>query len=81
MTDRPTRQDIQQLSEPTRSKALDILQHLQNEGYTESEAVELAFRQAEEWEASRQPGITPPVESRHLADVRTGGLQPEDVQD
>lgn len=70
MPQEPTRADIDRLTEPTRSKALDILQRLRRDGYDEARAVELAFRQAEEWETSRQPGTTPPVESARMAEVR-----------
>ncbi len=63
MTTRPTRRDIDALAEPTRSKALDLLQRLTRDGQDESQAVETALRQAQEWETSRQPGAKPPEES------------------
>lgn len=70
MPQEPTRADIERLTEPTRSKALAILQELEREGYDEGRAVALAFRQAEEWEATRLPGAPPPVESTRMAEVR-----------
>jgi len=71
MTERPTRNDLEHMTEPTRSKALDILQRLRQSGYDEADAVEIAFREAEEWEASHSPTAATPQESPRLARVRT----------
>jgi len=59
------------MTEPTRSKALDILQRLRQSGYDEAEAVEIAFREAEEWEASHCPTAVTPQESPRIARLRT----------
>ena len=67
----PTRRDLELLTEPTRSQALDILQRLLESGYDEGEAVELAFHQAEEWEASRCPSCSIPQESESVVRKRT----------
>ncbi|HEU5074631.1 MAG TPA: hypothetical protein VFU02_10665 [Polyangiaceae bacterium] len=67
----PTRRDLDLLTEPTRSVALDILQRLCSEGYAESDAVEIAFREAEEWEVTHCPTAATPQESAHMARLRT----------
>ena len=59
------------MTEPTRSKALDILQRLRQSGYEEAEAIEIAFREAEEWEASHCPTAATPKESPRIARLRT----------
>lgn len=71
MTPRPTRHDLEHMTEPTRSKALDTLQRLRQSGYDEADAVEIAFREAEEWEASHCPTAATPQESPRMARLRT----------
>lgn len=71
MTDTPTRQDLDLLTEPTRSKALDTLQRLLASGYDEDQAVEIAFHEAEEWETSHCPTAATPKESPRIVRMRT----------
>ncbi len=52
---KPTEQDLERLAEPTRSTALDQFRRLIEAGHSREQAAEMAFRQAEEWEASRAP--------------------------
>lgn len=75
----PTQDDLDQLAEPTRSKAREVFQRLLSRGVAEARAIELAFRQAEEWETSRHPGTRPPFESPHMAEVRLTGPEPADT--
>ena len=71
MTDTPTRRDLELLTEPTRSQALDILQRLLASGCDEDRAVEIAFHEAEEWETSRCPSAATPQESPRIVRMRT----------
>ncbi|MET0410015.1 MAG: hypothetical protein ABW217_01905 [Polyangiaceae bacterium] len=68
---KPTEQDLQRLAEPTRSTALDQFQRLIDAGHGREEAAELAFRQAEEWEASRAPQAATPGEPAAVKEKRT----------
>lgn len=79
MADIPTRQDLDLLTEPTRSKALDTLQRLLASGYDEDQAVEIAFHEAEEWEMSHCPTAATPKESPRIVRMRTtsGPTNPE----
>jgi hypothetical protein len=68
---KPTEQDLQRLAEPTRSTALDQFRRLIEAGHSRDEAAEMAFRQAEEWEASRAPQSTTPGEPGSVKDKRS----------
>jgi hypothetical protein len=68
---KPTEQDLQRLAEPTRSTALDQYRRLIDAGHDRDEAAEMAFRQAEEWEASRAPQAATPGESPAVKDKRS----------
>lgn len=68
---KPTEQDLQRLAEPTRSTALDQYRKLIEAGHSREQAAEMAFRQAEEWEASRAPGGATPGEPAAVKDKRT----------
>lgn len=69
---KPTERDLQQLAEPTRSTALEQFRRLLEQGHDRAEAAELAFRRAEEWEASRvsSGATTPPNEPPSVRDKR-----------
>jgi uncharacterized protein YdaT len=79
MQTRPTRRSLEQLTEPTRGIALQTLEQLLGQGWNEEEAIEVAFRQAEEWEASRAPEARTPVENERQSQVRSSALKPEDA--
>jgi hypothetical protein len=53
--------------------AVEVLHELLEAGYPEDDAIEIAFREAEEWETSRIPEAQPPVESPRMAEVRLCG--------
>lgn len=67
----PTMADIRGLTEPTRSLAFENLEKLLRQGVPRKAAIELALRQAEEWEASRAPGAATPSESLRFARLRS----------
>lgn len=52
-------QDLERLAEPTRSQALETFRRLLAEGRSRADAATVAFRQAEELEASRAAGAKP----------------------
>lgn len=52
-------QDLERLPEPTRSQALETFQRLLAEGRGRADAATVAFRQAEELEASRAGSAKP----------------------
>jgi hypothetical protein len=68
---KPTEQDLQRLAEPTRSTALDQYRRLIAEGHSREQAAALAFRQAEEWEASRAPQAATPGEPAQVKEKRS----------
>jgi uncharacterized protein YdaT len=68
---KPNERDLQNLAEPTRSTALEQYRRLLGEGRSSEEAAELAFRQAEEWEASRAPQAATPGEPAAVKDKRS----------
>ena len=68
---KPTEQDLQRLAEPTRSTALDQYRRLIEAGHGPDEAAEMAFRQAEEWEASRAPQAATPGEPDSVKEKRS----------
>jgi hypothetical protein len=51
-----TERDLEQLSEPTRSTALELFWLLRESGYTEELAIRLALRGAHEAQTQRQGG-------------------------
>lgn len=52
-----TERDLDELSEPTRSTALELLWLLRESGHSEDLAVRLAFRGAQEAHATRRGGV------------------------
>jgi hypothetical protein len=80
----PTRSDIDLLTEPTRSIALEALRRLLDAGYEADRAAEVAFRQAEEWETSRLRAARSPAEPPRVAEVRLakpGAEQDSEAED
>jgi hypothetical protein len=51
--------DLEGLPEPTRSQAFETFRRLLAEGQSPSDAATTAFREAQEWEASRMGGAKP----------------------
>jgi hypothetical protein len=52
-----TERDLEQLSEPTRSKALELFWLLRESGHSDELAIRLALRGAHEAQPRRQGGI------------------------
>lgn len=58
MKDTLTERDLEELSEPTRSTAFELLWLLRESGHSEELAVRLAFRGAQEADATRRGGVS-----------------------